>query len=396
MEGRRRCGLVFHFDCPAVFASLGRMDTPAPKSERLLSLDALRGFDLFWILGGESIVHALLALTGWAWVAALSAQLKHVAWNGFQAYDLIFPTFLFLAGVSTPFSLRHRLGVADRGEVVRKIVRRGLLLVLLGIVYNNGLQWKGLDQMRFGSVLGRIGLAGMFAQLIFVYNAHRLRRLWWWLGGLLVGYYLVMATCSAPGFARGDLTLEGNFASYVDRLLLPGKLHRGIHDPEGLFSTIPAIATALLGIFAGLWLQRPNEEVTPWRKARRLALAGLVCLAGGGLWDYAFPINKNLWTSSFVLWAGGWSFLLLAAFYSLVDVLGWRRFGFAFAVIGMNSVLIYLAGKFISFGFTANALLGGVAKALPAGQELILAVGFVAVEWLFLWFLQKHKVFLKV
>lgn len=372
------------------------MDTPAPKSERLLSLDALRGFDLLWILGGEGVVHALLKLTGWVWLAAVAGQLKHVAWDGFQAYDLIFPTFLFLAGVSTPFSLRNRLGATDRRATVLKIVRRGLVLVLLGVVYNNGLQWKGLDQMRFCSVLGRIGLAGMFAQLIFLYNAHRLRRLWWWLGGLLVGYYLVMATCSAPGFARGDLTVEGNFASYVDRLLVPGKLHRGIHDPEGLFSTIPAIATALLGIFAGLWLQKPNEEVAPWRKARRLALGGLLCLAVGGMWDYAFPINKNLWTSSFVLWAGGWSFLLLATFYALVDVLGWRRFGFAFAVIGMNSVLIYLAGKFINFAFTANALLVGVAKALPAGQELILALGFIAVEWLFLWFLQKHKVFLKV
>lgn len=398
MESRAEGDLSgrFRFDWGEAFANLGLMDTPAPKSERLLSLDALRGFDLLWILGGEGIVHALLALTGWAWVAAVSSQLKHVAWHGFQAYDLIFPLFLFLAGVSTPFSLRHRLGAADRKATVAKIVRRGLLLVLLGVIYNNGLQWKGVDQMRFCSVLGRIGLAGMFAQLIFVYNAHRLRRLWWWLGGLLVGYYVVMTTAAAPGFAAGDLSVEGNFASHVDRLLVPGKLHRTIHDPEGLFSTIPAIATALLGIFAGLWLQKPNEEVAPWRKARRLALGGLLCLALGGLWDYAFPINKNLWTSSFVLWAGGWSFLLLAAFYALVDVLGWRRFGFAFAVIGMNSVLIYLAGKFISFGFTTNALFGGLAKALPAGQELVLAVGFVAVEWLFLWFLQKHKVFLKV
>jgi predicted acyltransferase len=389
---------VFRFDCPAGFANLGRMDTPAPKSERLLSLDALRGFDLFWILGGEGVVHALLALTGWAWVAAVSAQLKHVAWNGFQAYDLIFPTFLFLAGVSTPFSLRHRLGAENRKEVVRKIVRRGLILVLLGIIYNNGLQWKGLDQMRFASVLGRIGLAGMFAQLIFLFNAHRLRRLWWWLGGLLVGYYVVMITCSAPGYARGDLTLEGNFASYVDRLILPGKLHRGTHDPEGLFSTIPAIATALLGVFAGLWLQRPNEEATPWRKARRLALAGLVCLAGGGLWDYAFPINKNLWTSSFVLWAGGWSFLLLALFYWTIDVRGWaQRFGAFFAVVGMNSIFIYMAGRFIDFGYTSKALFGGLAKTLPdAAQPLALAIGLFAVEWALLWLMQRQKWVLRV
>ena len=374
------------------------METPAPKSERLLSLDALRGFDLFWIVGGHGILVALFKLTEWGWLGAIDAQLKHVDWNGFQAYDLIFPLFLFMAGVSTPYSLTRRLTEGARSEVIRKVIQRGLILVLLGIIYNNGLQWKGLENMRFGSVLGRIGLAGMFAQLIFAFNFEAPKRLWYWLAGILLGYWAVMSFGHAPGFAAGDLTMEGNFASYVDRLLLPGKLHKGIHDPEGLLAVLPAIGNALLGILAGLWLRRSAEEASGDRKAAGLALAGLALLAIGGLWSFVFPLNKNLWTSSFVLWTCGWGSLLLAFFYWMIDVRGWLRgFGAFFAVIGMNSVLIYMAGKFINFDFTARALFGGVANALPAGWgALLLAIGVLAVEWLFLWFLKEKKVFLKV
>jgi len=374
------------------------METPAPKSERLLSLDALRGFDLFWIVGGHGILVALFKLTEWGWLGAIDAQLKHVDWNGFQAYDLIFPLFLFMAGVSTPYSLTRRLTEGARSEVIRKVIQRGLILVLLGIIYNNGLQWKGLENMRFGSVLGRIGLAGMFAQLIFAFNFEAPKRLWYWLAGILLGYWAVMSFGHAPGFAAGDLTMEGNFASYVDRLLLPGKLHKGIHDPEGLLAVLPAIGNALLGILAGLWLRRSAEEASGDRKAAGLALAGLALLAVGGLWSFVFPLNKNLWTSSFVLWTCGWGSLLLSFFYWTIDVRGWLRgFGAFFAVIGMNSVLIYMAGKFINFDFTARALFGGVANALPAGWgALLLAIGVLAVEWLFLWFLKEKKVFLKV
>ena len=385
------------------------METPAPKSERLLSLDALRGFDLFWIVGGHGILLALFKLTEWGWVGAIDAQLKHVDWNGFQAYDLIFPLFLFMAGVSTPYSLTRRLTEGARGEVCRKIVQRGLILVLLGVLYNNGLQWKGLDNMRFGSVLGRIGLAGMFAQLIFAFHFESPKRLWYWLAGILLGYWAVMSFGHAPGFAPGDLTMEGNFASYVDRLLLPGKLHKKIHDPEGLLAMIPAIGNALLGILAGLWLRRSSEEVSGDRKAAGLAIAGLALLVVGGLWSFGFPLNKNLWgfvfplnknlwTSSFVLWTCGWGSLLLAFFYWTIDVRGWlRAFGAFFAVIGMNSVLIYLSGKFISYDYTAQALFGGLAKVMsPAAGALLLAVGLFAVEWTLFWFLKRQKLFLKV
>lgn len=374
------------------------METPTPKSDRLLSLDALRGFDLFWIIGGHAIILALFKATQWGWVGFLNEQLRHAEWNGFTPYDLIFPLFLFLAGVATPYALTRRLADGSRAEVCRKILLRGLLLVLLGVIYNNGLQWKGLEQMRLGSVLGRIGLAGMLAQFIFIFNYQAVHRLWYWLGGCLLGYWALLAYGHAPGFAPGDLSMEGNFASYVDRLLLPGKLYKGIHDPEGLLAVLPAIGNALLGILAGVWLRRPGTELTGDRKALGLGVAGLGLLLVGGLWSLALPLNKNLWTSSFVLWTCGWSSLLLAGCYWTLDVRGWLRGGGTFfAVIGMNSVLIYLAGRFIDFTYTSQALFGGVAKALPVGGGPVLtACGVLLVEWLFLWFLKEKKVFLRV
>lgn len=373
------------------------MDAPPPKPERLLSLDALRGFDLFWIIGGHGIILALMQFKSLGWLSVVNEQLEHVAWHGFHFEDLIFPLFLFLAGVSTPFSLTRRLTEGARGEVCRKIIQRGAILVLLGIIYNNGLQWKGYENMRFGSVLARIGLAGMFAQLIFAFNFTTPRRLWVWLAGVLLAYWALLSFAHAPGFKGGGFTLEGNFTSYFDRLFLPGKLHRTTHDPEGLLGIIPAIGNALLGILAGLWLRRPEGEVSGSRKAAGLAAAGLVLLLLGGLWDFAFPINKNLWTSSFVLWTGGWSALLLGLFYWTIDVLGCRRFGDFFAVVGMNSVLIYMASKFIKFEYTAQAVFGGLAKALPERWSvLVLALGFFAIEWTFLWFLRRQKIFLRV
>ena len=374
------------------------MSNTSIKPPRLLSLDALRGFDMFWIIGGEEIFHVLAKVTGWAGAIFMAEQFTHVEWNGFRPYDLIFPLFLFMAGVSTPFSLAGQLAQGQaRGPMVAKIVRRGFTLVLLGIIYNNGLQIKPLEEMRFASVLGRIGLAGMFAQLIYVFNYDRPTRQYAWLAGLLLGYWALMMLVPVPGCGAGILTMECNFASYVDRLLLPGRFHRVIHDPEGLMSTMPAIGTGLLGIFAGNLLKQDAKTLPNAQKVRTLLLAGVSCLAVGWVWGLVFPINKNIWTSSFTLFAGGWSILLLTLFYWVIDLRGYNRWAWVGAVIGTNSILIYLAQHFIDFDFTANALFQGVLKyCSEPTQEVLQTICYVLVEWLFLYFLYKKKVFLKV
>jgi predicted acyltransferase len=360
-------------------------DSSAPQ--RLLSLDTLRGFDMFWISGGEEVFHILAKVTGWSWAIFLAHQFTHPDWNGFRAYDLIFPTFLFMAGVSTPFSLGSRLekGI-PASELIRKVVQRGLILVLLGVIYNN---------MRYPSVLARIGLAGMFAQIIYLYTGKKAR--WMWFAGILVGYYLFMMFYPVPGCGAGLLTMECNPASYIDRMVIPGRLHLKIHDPEGLVSTIPAIATGLMGIFAGELLRTGEDIISKNTKVVYLLFAGTVSLLVCLVWDYFFPINKNLWTSSFVLCAGGFSMLLLALFYWIVDVLNYRKWTLFFVVIGMNSIVIYMIGGFISFGFTANALFGGILSYFPEPVEAVGEVlAFIAVQWAFMYLLYRNKLFLKV
>ena len=201
-------------------------------SDRLLSLDALRGFDMFWIIGGASIVHEADSFTGWSWLGWLSGQLHHPEWHGFAFYDLIFPLFLFLAGVAMPFSFQKRLSRGDsKQQLARHVVVRGLLLVLLGMVYNGLLQFDWANQ-RYPSVLGRIGLAYLFAALIVLNAGARGRLLW--IVGLLLGYWAALKLIPVPQFGAGDLTPGHTLTDYMDRLLIPGRLHAGDRDPEGV------------------------------------------------------------------------------------------------------------------------------------------------------------------
>jgi predicted acyltransferase len=369
------------------------MNAPKP-SGRLLSLDTLRGFDMFWISGGEDLIHVLAKATGWSWAIALGIQFRHVEWHGFVAYDLIFPLFLFLAGVSTPFSVGSRLEKgADRTDLLKKAVSRGLILFFLGVIYNNGIFQTAWEEMRYGSVLGRIGLAGMFAQIIYIYCGSKAQ--WGWFFGLLIGYWLFMAFYPVPGCGAGLFTMECNPASYWDTILMPGRLYQVIHDPEGFVSTIPAISTALLGIFAGNILRDKNRN--KMQKAGFLSAGGIICLVAALTWGTFFPINKNLWTSSFVFMTGGWSLLLLALFYFIVDIIEWRKWTFFFIVIGMNSIVIYMIGDFVDFGYTANALFGGILSFLPEGGEKFgKVVAILGIQWAFLYVLYRNKWFLKV
>jgi predicted acyltransferase len=370
------------------------LKTSLPQ-QRLYSLDALRGFDMFWIMGAEEIFHKLYEATGSPFWGAISLQLTHPDWNGFHFYDLIFPLFLFLAGVATPYSVGRELEKGkSKSELLWRVIKRGLILVILGIIANNGLTIKPISDIRFASVLGRIGLAYMFANIIYIYGSRRSQIIWFC--ALLIGYWFAMTVVGhAPGYAPGDLTMQGNLASWIDRELLPGKLYLGIHDPEGLFSTIPAIGTGLLGIFTGVFIK--TSTLSGEKKCVRMAIAGVTFIVLAQLWNLNFPINKNLWTSSFVLQVGGISLLLLSLFYYVIDVKGYKRWAFFFRVIGMNSILIYMSGHFINWEFTNNSLFGwlGILIGNPY-NAVMLAITYVFVKWLFLYFMYKKKIFLRV
>jgi predicted acyltransferase len=362
--------------------------------QRLYSLDALRGFDMFWIIGAEEVFHALAKATGSPFWESLSIQFTHPSWNGFHVYDLIFPLFLFLAGVSTPYSVGRSLEEGKtRQQVMLRVIKRGLILVILGLVYNNGLQLRPLSDIRFSSVLGRIGIAYMLANIIYIYTKERAQVIWF--AGLLIGYWLILKCTSAPGFHAGDLTMEGNFASYVDRSILPGKLSLGIHDTVGFFNNIPAISTALAGIITGIYLKK--QGTSPKKKAGLMAVFGMACLILAQIWNLDFPINKNMWSSSFVMHTTGLSLLLLSVFYYIIDVLGYKKWAFFFKVIGMNSILIYISGKFINWNYTTKGFFQWLADWTGEPYNAVmLAICIVLIKWLFLYFLYNKKIFLRV
>ena len=372
------------------------LDTPLGPTggQRLYSLDALRGFDMFWIMGAEEIFNTLAKATDWPALNWISNQLTHPAWNGFHLYDLIFPLFLFMAGVATPFSVGRELEKGnDKTKVLFRVVRRGLILVILGIIYNNGLHLRPFSDIRFASVLGRIGIAYMFANIIFIYSKRNTQIIWFW--ALIIGYWLLLKFTSAPGFPTGDLTMEGNFASYIDRSILPGKLYLGIHDPEGLMSDIPAISTGLLGILTGTFIKTSKQDGA--RKAGWMALTGISFIILALIWNFDFPINKNLWTSSFVCLVGGLSLLYLSLFYYVIDVLGYKKWAFFFKVIGMNSILIYISGRFINWEYATNGFFQWLGELSPAlWAPVVMSVCYMAVKWAFMYFLYIKKVFLRV
>jgi predicted acyltransferase len=375
-------------------ASAKQADDINATPTRLFSLDALRGFDMFWIMGGEEIFHGMAKATGSPFWGAIANQFTHPDWNGFHLYDLIFPLFLFMAGVSTPFSVGRELEKGKtRQQLLLRVIKRAFILVLLGLVVNNGIKIMPISEIRFPSVLGRIGIAYMFANIIYLYSKERWQMFWF--AFFIIGYWLLLKFTSAPGFPIGDLTMKGNFASYVDRSILPGRLYLGIHDPEGLFSTIPAISTGILGILTGLLLKKGG--ITQMRKVATMAVVGVIFLILAQIWNLDFPINKNLWTSSFVLHVGGLSLLLMALFYYIIDVKGYKKWAFYFRVIGMNSILIYISGHFIKWNYTTEGFFGWIGQLVGDPYNIVvMAICYVMVKWLFLYYLYTKKTFLRV
>jgi predicted acyltransferase len=362
------------------------------SNERLRSLDALRGFDMFWIIGGESVAHAAAKLTGWGGLVWLSGQLRHPEWHGFTFYDLIFPLFLFLAGVSMPFSFDKRIDRGDTWQQIhRHVVVRGLLLVLLGMIYSGLLKFEW-ETMRYPSVLGRIGLAYLFAGLIVLHTQLRGRLIW--IVGLLVGYWAALKFIPVPGFGAGDLAPGHTLTDYIDRTLIPGRLYQGDRDPEGLLGTVPAIGTALAGAITGQFLKNPRY--TGYVKTAFMAAAGLACLGLAWLWNLDFPINKNLWSSSFVLHCAGWSLLFFSVFYLVIDVWKLRGWTLPLVVIGSNSILIYLAQRIIDFGYTTHFFFDGLLGYAGQYKLLLWAIALLAVKLVFLYLLYRKRIFLKV
>ncbi|MCP5535019.1 MAG: DUF5009 domain-containing protein [Akkermansiaceae bacterium] len=367
------------------------------KSKRLKSLDALRGFDMLWIVGGHTLAGAMAKFTDWEWVKWFSGQLHHPGWSGFTLYDLIFPLFLFLAGVAMPYSLGRQVELGkSKWQLLRKVAVRAALLVFLGAVYNGLFAWKPLADTRLCSVLGYIGLAYFFAALIYLFSNTRHQIIWSL--GILFGYWAALMWIPVPGHGAGVLTPEDCITGFIDRSLLPWKFNIAgqLYDSQGLFVTIPAIVTALLGALTGQFIR--HTKLNPFAIGGILIAAGIVCYGLAKLWGTQLFISKELWNPTFVLHCAGWSLMLLGIFYLIIDALGFWRWSFFLIVIGMNSITIYLAVRMVNFQHTSNFLFGGLISKFgsPSLQPVLASIAYILTWWLVLLFMYRKKIFLRV
>jgi len=427
-----------------------------PETQRLMSLDALRGFDMFWILGADSLVYALHGLKENAITSFLYTQLDHAEWAGFHFYDLIFPMFVFMMGVSTVFSLTKIIEREGRGAAVKRVLIRGILLFVIALIYSGGFTNPWPD-MRLLGVLNRISFVYTIGGLMFIYLNKRVLAAA--AAAILIGYWAMMALIPihdihlrkdelvAQVAASGDPTMLAafqniasdsahnpsasftnsvwpatqkmyadatnrvtgkyemgyNVANHFDFVHLPARKYDIFWDPEGILSNIPAIATGLLGIFTGLLLR--NKSVSDREKVLCLIGAGAASACVGWMWGHEFPVIKKIWTSSYVLVAGGYSAMLLGLFYWIVDVKKWQTWCQPFVWIGMNPITLYLASNFmggLGFEKLALRLAGGPVKSFfdthvadGFGQLVISAIAITLFLW-FARFLYQRKIFLRL
>jgi predicted acyltransferase len=361
-------------------------------SHRLKSLDALRGFDMFWIAGSEHVIHSLRKVSDAGAVVFLDTHFLHRDWEGMTFYDLIFPLFLFIVGVSMVFSLDKILAKEGRRAALARVLKRSILLYLLGVIFSSS-ALTSIEEIRLMGVLQRIAICYLIAAIL--YSTTRVRVLIIAFAALLVGYWALMTFVPVPGYGPGNFQKGANLANYIDKHYLPLKKYDGEYDPEGLLSTLPALSTCLLGVFAGRLLK--NEILKDQEKVRWLLLGGVAGILMGFLWGIQFPVIKKIWTSSYVLVSGGYSCILLAGFYQVIDIWGIRKWSSPFVWIGMNSIAIYLtsgiAGGLIFYsGIVANLTRG----LLGEYAELLSSLVYAGVMVLIAYGLFRRKIFIRL
>jgi predicted acyltransferase len=365
------------------------------KTERLASLDVMRGFDMLWIIGGGSLIISLAKITEWGWLQVVAEQFEHVKWEGFHFYDLIFPMFMFISGVAIPYAINSKVEQGtNRNLLFRKIVKRGIILVLLGILYNGALE-RGFTNLRYASVLAQIGLGYLFAATINLYAPSFKARVLW-LVGILAGIAAMQLAFPVPGYGAGLLDAEGGVNAWIDRMLLPGRVYGQTYDPEGLLCIVSAISVTLMGSLAGSVLRDGNPANR--RKATILTISGIVLITIALSLSPFYPIIKKAWTVPFNLLTAGISTMVLSLFYFLIDVRKWVNGLISykwlfFKVIGMNSITIYLGTRIVNFSSISKFFTGWLAT--PFGDWIII-LGAIALEWLLLYYLYKKKIFLRV
>jgi predicted acyltransferase len=368
-------------------------------NNRLISLDVFRGI---------AIAGMVLVNNPGSW-ATIYWPLAHAEWHGWTPTDLVFPFFLFIVGVAIPLALgRRRQAGGSKRDLYWKIARRTLIIFALGI-FLAGFPYFNLSTIRIPGVLQRIAVCYLFASLIFLNTKVRTQIII--TVALLVLYWLLMTQVPAPGFAAGDLSKEASLASYVDRVIFGAHIWRQgkVYDPEGLLSTMPALATTLFGVLAGQWLRTGKSA---YEKVAGLFAAGAVCVVIGWMWNPFFPINKSLWTSSYVFFTGGLALEFLALCYWAIDIKKFTTWAKPFVVFGVNALLLFVASGVMArlLGLIKVSSADGSQISLqswmfrhfflswlpPYRASLAYAVAFILLWLALMWMLYRRKIFIKV
>jgi predicted acyltransferase len=356
----------------------------AAATKRLVSLDAFRGWTMFWIIGGTSIVDGLQALGQNPVIATLVYQLNHTPWQGLRYYDVIWPSFMLMTGMSVPFSYARRSQAQSYRDILLRVIRRVIVLLFLGSL-RESVSLNGFYLVELSSALQPIAIAYLAAFLL-------VRQTWRFqagvAAGILIGYAFLLAFVPAPGVPAGSYANGANLVAAIDLAVL-GRTH-----PEGwgtVLSTIPTIATTIVGMLIGRLLLSPRTERS------KLVTIGLVGAGGvvlGVALDPIVPIVMKLWTTSYGIASAGWACLLFLVFYWAIDVGGHRRWAFPLVVIGMNAVAVYMSRSLIPLPKIVGIYSGGMAAAIGAFGPLFQALTVLLVEWLILYWMYRRKIFL--
>jgi len=355
-----------------------------PVTKRLISLDAFRGWTMFWIVGGGAIMTGLQALGHNPVIDTIVYQLNHTPWQGLRYYDLIWPSFMLMTGVSLPFSYAKRSLTQTHREIFLRVARRALVLFLLGSI-RESVNLKHPYLVELSSALQPIGIA-YFCAFLLVRKSWRFQAA---VGAsILAGYALLLAFVPVPGVPAGSYQQGKNLVAAADIAVL-GRTHE-----EGwgtVLSTIPTIATTILGLLIGELLRSNGPQKT---KVRIMALAGVSCVVLGLAMDPIVPVIMKLWTTSYGLASAGWACLLFLVFYVVVDVCGYRKWTFPFVVIGMNAVTVYMGRTLVPLGRIVGIFTEGPAAVMGSFGPLFQAAALLVVEWLILYWMYKRKIFL--
>jgi len=373
-------------------------DAAAPAMrDRLMSIDALRGFDMFWIIGGCEIVSGFFKGLMGKVPESVAYHLDHPVWIGFSAWDMIMPLFLFIVGASMPFSFSKRRAMgavqhataAEKNKVYAHVLRRIVILFILGMIAQGNLLEFNIAKLHLYSNTLQAIASGYLVAAVLLLNVSIAVQAGAGVA-MLVAYWVLMMFVPVGG-QMGVLEPHSNVAMVVDTFIL-GRFRDG-STYTWLLSGLGFAATTLMGVMAGHILKSAKP---PRAKLLWLTGAGVGCLAAGWLWSLHFPMIKHIWTSSMALWAGGWSFLLMAAFYYVIDVKKYRKWAFGFVIIGMNAIVVYMAVHVFDFRLMGDALVGGLAEHFKGWDAYMRETTSFIIVWLGLLFMYRQKVFVKI